>query len=267
MTEILWSFVLAAIVFLIIFGIFYKLWPFKRVVIYEHQKGLKYRRGRYVATLDAGRYWTLPNSISITVVDVRPEFISIPGQDVLSSDGVVLKISLAAEFEIADLHTAINKTANFRTALYLSLQMALRGIVATEKIDDLLQNRSTIGTKLMERTSAKAEEYGLKLKVADVKDMMFAGEMKKAFSQVVKAQKEGQAALERARGESAALRNLANAARLMDDNPNLLQLRALQGMAESQGNTLVLGLPNIGIPLNKGKAKTVTTKSDEESAE
>jgi regulator of protease activity HflC (stomatin/prohibitin superfamily) len=56
---------------------------------------------------------------------------------------------------------------------------------------------------------------------------MFPGEMKKVFAQVVKAQKEGQAALEKARGESAALRSLVSAARTMDDNPNLLQLRAL----------------------------------------
>jgi len=61
---------------------------------------------------------------------------------------------------------------------------------------------------------------------------MFPGEMKKAFAQVVKAQKDGQAALEKARGETAALRSLANAARMMDDNPNLLQLRAF---ASSRG--------------------------------
>src|SRR5208283_2216203 len=82
----------------------------------------------------------------------------------------------------------------------------------------------------------------------DVKDIMFPGEMKKAFSQVVKAQKEGQAALERARGETAALRNLANAARIMEDNPNLLQLRALQSLTDSPGNSLVLGFPNGAIP-------------------
>jgi hypothetical protein len=57
------------------------------------------------------------------------------------------------------------------------------------------------------------------------------------------------AALEKARGETAALRSLANAARMMDDNPNLLQLRALQALADSGGNTLVLGLPNASIPL------------------
>jgi hypothetical protein len=36
----------------------------------------------------------------------------------------------------------------------------------------------------------------------------------------------GPAFLARARGETAALRSLANAARMMDDNPNLLQMRA-----------------------------------------
>jgi regulator of protease activity HflC (stomatin/prohibitin superfamily) len=85
---------------------------------------------------------------------------------------------------------------------------------------------------------------------------MFPGEMKKAFAQVVKAQKDGQAALEKARGETAALRSLANAARMMDDNPNLLQLRALQALADSGGNTLVLGMPNGSIPLVKGSEKT-----------
>jgi biotin carboxylase len=84
---------------------------------------------------------------------------------------------------------------------------------------------------------------------------MFPGEMKKAFSQVVKAQKEGQAALERARGETAALRNLANAARIMDDNPNLMQLRALQVFADSPNNTLVLGMSNVPIPISNQNLK------------
>lgn len=87
----------------------------------------------------------------------------------------------------------------------------------------------------------KPSELGLKLISADLKDIMFPGEMKKAFAQVVKAQKEGQAALERARGETAALRSLANAGRAMDDNPNLVQLRAWQALADSSGNTLVFG--------------------------
>jgi hypothetical protein len=55
----------------------------------------------------------------------------------------------------------------------------------------------------------------------------------------IKAKKEGLAALEKARGETAALRNLANAAQIVQKNPALLQLRALQ----SSGNTVVLSMP------------------------
>jgi len=57
----------------------------------------------------------------------------------------------------------------------------------------------------------------------------------------VRARREGLAALERARGETAALRNLANAARMIEQNPHLLQLRTLQVMEHTMGNTYVLG--------------------------
>lgn len=184
----------------------------------------------------------------------------------LSSDGVTLKASLAAGFEVADPNVAINKNANYRCALYLTPQMAQREIVGKERIDDLVQNRSAIGAKLMELTSTKVSDYGLKLRLADVKGIMFPGEMKKAFSQVVKAQKEGQAALERARGETAGLRDLANAARMIDDNPNLLSLRALQSLTEAGGNTLVLGLPDGVMPLPK-KARTRTQRLPKKNTE
>ncbi len=236
----------------------------KHVIVYEYQRGLKYSTGRYAGTLDPGQYWIISSFSSIVPVDVRPEFITIQGQDVLSSDGVTLKVSLAAEFQVADPNMAVNKNANFRTALYLTLQMALREIVGKEKIDTLIENRAGISTKLMELTSGKASEFGLQLLSADVKDIMFPGEMKKAFSQVVKAQKDGQAALERARGETAALRNLANAAKTIDDNPNLLQLRALQAMTESSGNTLVFGLPGSTPLVKQADRGAITPKREKE---
>ena len=236
---------------LVILAILFKILPLKRIIVFEYQKGLKYRGGRYKATLDPGPYWIITTFTTIVPVDVRAEFITIQGQDVLSSDGVTLKISIAAEFQISDPNVAVNKNSNCRTSLYLSLQMALREIVGREKIDVLLENRAGISDKLMGLVSSKASALGLKLVSADVKDIMFPGEMKKAFAQVIKAQKDGLAALERARGETAALRHLANASRSLNDNPNLLQLRALQALAESTGNTLVLGVPNGAIPISK----------------
>lgn len=71
---------------------------------------------------------------------------------------------------------------------------------------------------------------------------MFPGKLKETFAQVVNARKQGLAALERARGETAALRNLANAARMVESTPNLLPVRLVQTLSEFSGNTLILNL-------------------------
>ena len=77
-----------------------------------------------------------------------------------------------------------------------------------------------------------------------------------AFAQTITAQKEALANLERARGETASLRSLANAARLMQDHPGLLQLRAVQAIESSKGNTITLGLPDLGEQARALKERT-----------
>jgi len=106
-----------------------------------------------------------------------------------------------------------------------------------------VENRAGFEEKIRALAEPQVQRLGLKLLTADLKDLMISGDLKKSFAQVVKARKEGEAALERARGETAALRSLANAARMLQDNPQLVQLRMLQAMGESGGNTLVVGLP------------------------
>jgi hypothetical protein len=87
------------------------------------------------------------------------------------------------------------------------------------------------------------------LQEAAIRDLTFPGELKKIFTQVVNARQEGLAALEKARGETAALRNLANAAQMIERNPNLMQLRLLQVLAQQPGNIIVLGLQQSHTPI------------------
>jgi hypothetical protein len=121
--------------------------------------------------------------------------------------------------------------------------------VSAEPIEALLEKRPQLGALLTAQVREPARLLGLELVQADVRDLTLPGELKKLFAQVTKARQEGLAALERARGETAALRNLANAARLVHDNPALMQLRMLQVVGEQSGNTVVLGMPASATPL------------------
>jgi regulator of protease activity HflC (stomatin/prohibitin superfamily) len=218
----------------------------RRCVIFEYQRGLLFRHGKFISILEPGQHWYIRSQQSIQVIDVRNQSVTIPGQEVLTADNIGIKISLIASYKIVDPYRAITQFMNYREAFYLQLQAALRDIVGALAVDDLLATREEIGKTLFERTREKATEVGIEPIEVNIKDIMFSGDLKKVFAQVVNARKEGLAALERARGESAALRNLANAARLLDDNPNLWQLRLLQLLENTSGNTVVL-MPKEGL--------------------
>jgi regulator of protease activity HflC (stomatin/prohibitin superfamily) len=222
---------------------------FERVVVYEYERGLRYDNGRFSGIVEPGAYRLLRRNSRIEKVDIRPETLAVPGQEVITSDGVSIRISLAAEYAIVDPAVAINKHQSYYSALYLALQVALREIAIATEIDDLLEQRGTIGRRIEELARDEVSRLGLRLDSVEAKDLMFPGELKKAFAQVVTARKEGLAALERARGETAALRSLANAARSIEANPALLQLRILQQIGGTAGNTIVLGLPGSAQPL------------------
>jgi regulator of protease activity HflC (stomatin/prohibitin superfamily) len=221
----------------------------RRIVIFEYEKGLKYMNGQFKALLSHGAYWYLPFFTTIRTVDLRPKFVSISGQEVLSADSITLKVSLAAKYQVADPATAMNTVENYQDALYLELQLGLRELIGSAAIDEVLEKRGELSKRLMEMKAPKIAELGVALLSVEIKDIMFPGDLKKIFAQVVKARKEGLAALEKARAETATLRHLANAAQLIERHPNLMQLRALQSVGDSSGNTLVLGMPPQTMPL------------------
>src|SRR5439155_13274289 len=203
---------------------------------------------------------------SITKVDIRTYVVSIPGQELLSSDGIRVKLSLVANVEVVDPAAAVNKVQNHTVALYTIIQVALRQIVSGRTLEDLIAGRADVGPKVLAASAEPAQAFGLKITSVDVRDLMLPGDLKRIFAQEVAARKEGVAALEKARGETAALRNLANAARMVEDNPALLQLRLLQQLGATGGNTVVLGT-NAIIPVAKREgrgAKNKETRSDAE---
>jgi regulator of protease activity HflC (stomatin/prohibitin superfamily) len=215
----------------------------KRITVFEYETGLRYSRGHFSGLLTSGQYWYFPGITTITKIDLRPRSVSIPGQEVLCSDSVGLKISLAAQFQVVDPAKAINKIQDYQAALYQELQISLRSIAGSRTVDELLEQRNQIGGTVKETVDAKYHDLGIQLQSVNIKDVMFPGPLRSIFTQVVKAKKVGLASLEKARGETAALRNLANAAQMIKGNPELFQLRVLQAAPSS---SIVIGVPSQG---------------------
>ena len=169
------------------------------------------------------------------------------GQEVLSADGVAIKASIAATLQIVDAERALMGSDNYLVAVTWSCSWRC---ARSRRLPSTIccSSAPVFPPELKTIAGPPLAAIGIDLGEASLRDLTFPGELKKIFAQVVKARQEGLAALEKARGETAALRNLANAAALIERNPSLMQLRALQALAQQPGNTLVLGLQH-GAPV------------------
>lgn len=214
------------------------------VTVFEHEAGLRYERGRFTGVLSAGRYPTWPSLVTIEKVDLREQTFDVPGQEILTSDAMPLRVSATIMWRIVD--PARYKQASSAPVLhiYAVVQVLLRRRISELTLDALLADRAVIDRDFAAAIGAELASFGIEITKAAVKDLNLFGAAKQAFADLWKAQKEGQAALERARGEQASLRALANAARMLKGNPELMNLRLLQALGGKPGQappTIVLG--------------------------
>ena len=227
-------------------------------IVVQGFAGLLYQHGKFAELFTAGRHIRWGRGFSLTQVDLRKASLLVAGQEVLTADNVGLKLSLAVTYQVTDPARAAHETQHWQSDLYNGAQLALRAVVSGVAVEVLLNQRLELGAQLLARVQQDSAKIGINLLAVEVKDVMFPAELKRAFADVLKAKQEGQAALERARGESASLRNLANAARVLEGNPALMNLRLMQSLsaAQSAGNTLVLGMPGGFVPLKNGPSTT-----------
>jgi regulator of protease activity HflC (stomatin/prohibitin superfamily) len=232
----------------------------RRVTVNQWEQGLLFRHGRLLTVVGPGpqRRWSA--GFTLRAVDMRPWVVVVPTQEVPTADGATVKVTVAGQAHVTDATTYVIAARDAEQALYLAVQVALREVVATTTVDDLLTSRSDVGGRLLAAVRG-LEGLGIAVDQLEVKDIILPGELKRAQTEVLVARAQGTAALERARGETAALRALANAARMAADNPALLQLRLLQQLEASTGHTVVIGIPPLSAEVVSAAAVPGATAS------
>ena len=221
--------------------------PGRRVTVDAWERGLLFRDGALVENLGPGAHRRWRARYTLRRVDMRPWLLTVPTQEVPTSDGVAVKVTAAGRAKVLDPVAFVTAVQDTHASLYLAVQVAMREVVSAHTVEDLLAGRADLGTELSAVVRG-VEEIGVALEHLELKDIVLPSDLKRAQGEVLVARAQGLAALERARGETAALRSLANAARLAEASPALLQLRLFQQLAANPGHTVVIGTPPLGTP-------------------
>ena len=217
-----------------------------RVVVREWERVVVLRDGRVDRVLAPGRHRFRAARVEIQRVDVRERQYVVPGQEVLTSDSVAVKVSLLVVWQVAEPIPFLTVSDQPLARLHAAVQQALRVRVSARTVDQLLAERDALAAGVVEEVSDAVSGLGLGVASVQVRDLMLPSELRRAAAEVLLAREQGRAELERARSEAAALRSLANPARLLEEHPGLLHLRTLQ--AAGRGATLVVTPPGLGLP-------------------
>ena len=210
-----------------------------QIVVQEWERVLVYRDGRFQEMLAAGRHRRLRWRRQRVRVQIRPRLFVVPSQEVLTADGLSVKVSLTVAARTEDPRRWYESVEDADAFVYAALQIAVREAVATRTLDELLAARDSLPADVRERVQGATDAVGVVIDSLSLRDVMVPAELRRAAADVAAARSQGQAALERARAEVAAIRALANAARMVAEQPGLLQLRTLQAV-EAGGATVVL---------------------------
>ncbi|MDO5495899.1 MAG: SPFH domain-containing protein [bacterium] len=174
-------------------------------------------------------------------VSLRESLLMIDTQEILTSEQIPVKVSAAVRMRVVDPVLYVERSDAPEMVVYLAAQVALREAVAVLSLEELAQRTSALPVAEMTAAVARgAAGYGIEVLAVTVKDVILPAEVRRAAVAVAAAKAEGQAALERARAEVAALRAAANGAKILAENPALAHLRMIENVPA--GTQLTLNL-------------------------
>ena len=178
------------------------------IIIKDTHRGLWYQDGVLTKVLEAGRYkipkrgpWFAPRRpyVEVALVDMRERDLTIKGQEILTADKVALRVSIVVQFRVVDPKLALHAVANYEERLYSDVQLAARRSLASMTLETILTNRNQLSEDILRDVKSTAATYGVTIHRADVKDLVFPGNLQEIMNKVLAAERMSQVQLVEAR--------------------------------------------------------------------
>ena len=178
------------------------------IIIKDTHRGLWYEDGVLIKTLEAGRYkiplkrflfWPPNPRVEVSLVDMRERDLTIKGQEILTADKVALRVSIIVQFRVVDPKLALHAVEKYEDRLYSDVQLAARRSLATMTLEEILTNRNRLSEDILRDVKNTAASYGVTIARADVKDLVFPGNLQEIMNKVLAAERMSQVQLVEAR--------------------------------------------------------------------
>lgn len=238
-------------------------------ILDEYERGVVFRLGRVLGggAKGPGLILLIPFIDRMVKVSLRTVVMDVPPQDVITRDNVSIKVNAVIYFRVIDPQKAIIEVENFLAATSQFSQTTLRSVLGQSELDDLLSQREMINQKLQHIIDTNTEPWGIKVSTVEVKQIDLPQEMQRAMAKQAEAERERRSKVISAEGEFQASQRLADAAKILAEQPSALTLRYLQTLREiatENNSTTIFPVP---IDFMKPFMQSITEKAGEKPEE
>ncbi|WP_019203740.1 slipin family protein [Tsukamurella sp. 1534] len=200
----------------------------RRIVVPVGRQGLEYRDGVVARVLGPGAY-RVRRPESLILVTVAERLLAIAPQEIVTAESVPVRASMTLRIKVVDAVAYTERAADPDAVVYLAAQVALREALGGSAVEDLLRRTDAVDTEaIIARVAESGRGVGVEVLAAVVKDVIVPAEIRAASIGLLTAKARGLARLEEARAETASLRALANAGRMLEASPALARLRMIE---------------------------------------
>lgn len=215
-------------------------------ILREYERGVVFQLGRFWKVKGPGLVLLIPGIQKMVRVDLRIVTMDVEPQDVISRDNVSVKVNAVLFFRVVDPQKAIIQVEDFLMATSQLAQTTLRVVLGKHELDEMLAERERLNLDLQRILDAQTDSWGIKVTNVEIKHIDLNESMIRAIARQAEAERERRAKVIHAEGEKQAAAALLEAARMLAQQPEAMQLRYLQTMTQVAGDrasTIVFPLP------------------------
>ncbi|GAA0209251.1 slipin family protein [Kangiella japonica] len=215
-------------------------------ILREYERGVIFMLGRFWRVKGPGLIILIPFVQQMVRVDLRTVVMDVPTQDVISLDNVSVEVNAVVYFRVIDPQKAIINVEHYYDATSQLAQTTLRSVLGQHELDEMLASREQLNTDIQSILDSQTDTWGIKVSNVEIKHVDLNESMIRAIAQQAEAERARRAKVIHAMGEMEASEKLLEAAKVLSQQEEAIQLRYLQtlsGLAGENSNTIVFPLP------------------------
>jgi len=215
-------------------------------VFREYERGVVFTLGRFWKVKGPGLIIIVPIIQQYVRVQLRTIVMDVPPQDVISRDNVSVQVNAVVYFRVVDPERAIIQVEDYYDATSQLAQTTLRSVLGQHELDEMLSEREKLNSSIQKILDQATDAWGIKVSNVVIKNVDLNASMVRAIARQAEAERERRAKVINAEGELQASHKMLEAAKVLVQQPESIQLRYLQTLVQIAGDktsTIVFPLP------------------------